>query len=178
MTSNGNTRRVGIITFLERQSGPVSGSELAKQFGVSRQVIVQDVALLRAENRNILSTNKGYILSHPQEKHKGHTAVIAVKHTAEQTLDEMHSIVDYGGAMIDVFIDHDIYGQIRANLVINDEEDAIEFFNKLNNSKSQLLRELTEGCHYHTITAPSKNTLELIRKELQEKRILWDGAGE
>ena len=175
MTSNGNTRRVGIITFLERQSGPVSGSELAKQFGVSRQAIVQDVALLRAENRNILSTNKGYILNHPQEKHKGHTAVITVKHTAEQTLEEMRSIVGYGGTVIDVFVDHDLYGKIRANLVINDEEDAAEFCNKLKNTKSEPLKELTEGCHYHTITAPSKKILDLIRNELQEKGILWEG---
>ena len=178
MTSNGNTRRVGIITFLQRQSGPVSGSELARQFGVSRQVIVQDVALLRAENRNILSTNKGYVLFNPQEKQKGHTAVITVKHSAEQTLDEMRAIVGYGGAMLDVFIDHDLYGQVRANLVINDEEDAREFCNKLVNSKSQFLRELTEGCHYHTITAPSNKTLDLIRKELQEMGILAEGAHE
>ena len=175
MTSNGNNRRVGLISFLERQSGPVSGSELAKQFGVSRQAIVQDVALLRAENRNILSTNKGYVLYHPQEKQKGHTAVITVNHTAEQTLDEMRAIVDYGGAMLDVFIDHDLYGQIRANLVINDVEDAQEFCDKLENSNSVFLKELTEGCHYHTITAPSKKILELIRKELREKGILSEG---
>ena len=172
MNSNGNNRRVGIISFLERQSGPVSGSELARQFGVSRQVIVQDVALLRAENRNILSTNKGYVLHHPHEKQKGYTAVITVEHTAEQTLEEMRTIVDYGGAMLDVFIDHELYGQIRANLVINDVEDAQEFCDKLENSKSEFLKELTEGGHYHTITAPSKKILEMIRKELREKGIL------
>ena len=175
MTSNGNNRRVGIISFLERQSGPVSGSELARQFGVSRQAIVQDVALLRAENRNILSTNKGYVLYHPHEKQKGQTAVITVNHTAGQTLDEMRAIVDYGGAMLDVFIDHDLYGQIRANLVINDAEDAQEFCDKLESSKSEFLKELTEGCHYHTITAPSMKVLEMIRKELQEKGILSEG---
>lgn len=172
MTSNGNTRRTGIITYLQRQTDPVSGSELAKQFGVSRQVIVQDIALLRAENRAIVSTNKGYKLVQSQEKHNGYTAVVTVNHTAEQALEEMRSIVDYGGSMLDVFIDHDLYGQIRVDMVINDEEDAKEFYHKLENSKSMPIKEFTEGCHYHTIAAPSKKILGLIRKELQEKGIL------
>lgn len=174
MTLDGNARRTAILVFLERQTGPVSGSELSRQFGVSRQVIVQDIALLRAENRNILSTNKGYVLFHPQEKHTGYTTVISVKHTAEQVLDEMLSIVEYGGSMLDVFIDHDLYGQIRANLVINDVDDAAEFCHKLSRNGSPTLKELTEGCHYHTISAPSEKVLNLIRRELQEKGILGE----
>ena len=173
MTSNGNSRRTAIIAYLQRQTTPVSGTELAKQFGVSRQSIVQDIALLKAENRNIVSTNKGYVLNHhPQEKRKGFTDVITVNHTAEQTLEEMCSIVDYGGAMLDVFIDHDLYSQIRVELVIDDREDAEEFCEKMKQSKSKPLKELTEGYHYHTITAPSKKVLELIKEELREKGIL------
>ncbi len=174
MTLDGRARRAAIITFLERQSAPVSGSELAKQFGVSRQIIVQDVALLRAENRNILSTNKGYVLQHSHRKHGICTNVIAVNHTAEQTLEEMYTIVDYGGTMMDVFIDHDLYGQIRVDLVIDDKEDAEEFCSKMRSSSSRPLNELTEGCHYHTITAPSEKVLELIKNELREKGFLAD----
>lgn len=173
MTANGNTRRTGIVSYLARQTEPVSGTELAKQFGVSRQSIVQDIALLRAENRNIVSTNKGYVLyTNPQKKRGGFTDVITVDHTAEQTLEEMYAIVDYGGAMLDVFIDHDLYSQIRVDLVIDDREDAEEFCEKLKNSKSKPLKELAEGCHYHTITAPSRKALELIREELKKKGIL------
>lgn len=172
MTLDGNARRTAILVYLQRQTGPVSGTELAKQFGVSRKVIVQDIALLRAENRNILSTNKGYVIFHPQEKHIGYTAVITVNHTPEQALDEMLSIVEYGGSMLDVFIDHDLYGQIRANLVINDVDDANEFCHKLSSNNTTHLREFSEGNHYHTISAPSEKTLDLIRKELQEKGIL------
>ncbi|MCH5340383.1 MAG: transcription repressor NadR [Acetatifactor sp.] len=172
MTLDGNARRTAILVYLQRQTGPVSGTELAKQFGVSRKVIVKDIALLRADNRNILSTNKGYVLYHPQEKHSGYTAVITVNHTPEQALEEMLSIVEYGGSMLDVFIDHDLYGQIRANLVINEADDANEFCQKLSQSNTVPLKEFTEGCHYHTISAPSERTLDLIRKELQEKGIL------
>lgn len=178
MALDATARRTAIIVYLERQSGPVSGSELARQFGVSRQVIVQDIALLRAEHRHILSTNKGYVLLHAQEKHKGFTDVITVKHTVEQTMEEMSSIVDYGGSMLDVFIDHDLYGQIRIDLVIDDTEDAQEFYEKLQSSKSGPMKELTEGCHYHTITAPSKKALGLIRQELREKGILVEKVSE
>lgn len=174
MTLDGTARRTAIIDYLRTKTTPVSGTELAKHFGVSRQIIVQDVALLRAENRNILSTNKGYVLHHPQEQRKGCTAAIMVKHTADQTIEEMRSIVDYGGSMLDVFVDHDLYGQIRVDLVINDIRDAEEFCEKMKISTSKPLKVLTEDCHYHTITAPSEKAMERIMGELKEKGFLID----
>lgn len=174
MNLDGTARRTAIVEYLGTHATPVSGTELAKHFGVSRQIIVQDVALLRAENRNILSTNKGYVLFQPQAQRSGCSAVIMVRHTAEQTLEEMRSIVDYGGSMLDVFIDHDLYGQIRVDLVINDINDAEEFCAKMLNSNSKPLKALTEGCHYHTVKAPSEKALELIMKELKEKGMLLD----
>lgn len=171
---DGNARRKAIVSYLEDKTVPTNGTELSRLFGVSRQVIVQDIALLRAENRNILSTNKGYVLFHPQEKHTGCTAVLMVRHTSEQTLEEMRTIVDYGGSMLDVFVDHDLYGQIRVDLVINDLADAEEFCAKMKESTSRPLKELTEGCHYHTIKVPSEKALELIKKELREKEILLE----
>lgn len=172
MTLEGSARRAAIIDYLNTRTTPVSGTELAGHFGVSRQIIVQDVALLRAENRNILSTNKGYMLFHSNKQRSGCTAVIMVRHTAEQTLEEMRSIVDYGGSMLDIFIDHDLYGQIRVDLVINDIRDALEFCDKLQNSSSKPLKALTGDCHYHTIKAPSQKALELIMSELKEKGFL------
>lgn len=174
MNLDGNARRKAIMEYLSSKASPVSGMELAKHFGVSRQIIVQDVALLRAENRDILSTNKGYVLFHSQEKRAGCSAVIMVKHSAEQTLEEMRSIVDYGGSMLDVSIDHDLYGQIRVDLVINDLQDAEEFCRKMKQSSSKPLKVLTDDYHYHTIKAPSEKALELIKKELREKGILID----
>ncbi|MCM1569090.1 MAG: transcription repressor NadR [Roseburia sp.] len=171
---NSEMRRKEIITYLETKTAPVNGMELARHFHVSRQVIVQDIALLRAENKNILSTNKGYLLFHPQEKHVGCTAVLTMKHTAEDTLEEMRSIVEFGGRMLDVSIDHDLYGQIRVDLVINDMQDAEDFCRKLKQSTSRPLKELTEGCHYHTVQAPSEKALALIRQELREKHILLE----
>lgn len=174
MTLDGTSRRIAIMEYLNNKSIPVSGTELAKQFGVSRQIIVQDIALLRAENRNILSTNKGYVLFHPQDKRNGYTTVVMVKHTAAQTLEEMQAIVDFGGSMLDVSVEHDLYGQIQVDLVINDMQDAEEFCTKMKHSKSKPLKELTEGCHYHTIKAPSEKALSLIKQELREKGFLME----
>ncbi len=172
MSLEGNARRNAIVAYLTDKSTPVSGMELAKHFSVSRQIIVQDVALLRAENRDILSTNKGYTLFHPKVKRSDCTAVIMVRHTAKQTLEEMTTIVDYGGCMLDVSIDHDLYGQIRVDLEINDRKDAEEFCSKMEQSSSKPLKALTEDCHYHTITAPSEKALALIKKELKDKGFL------
>lgn len=172
MNMDGNKRRTAIMEYLSQKTTPASGTELARLFGVSRQIIVQDVALLRAENRNILSTNKGYMLFHPQDKRSGCTAVIMVRHTAEQSLEEMRSIVDYGGSMLDVSVDHDFYGQIRVDLVINDLHDAEEFCDRMKHSSSEPLMALTGDCHYHTIKAPSEKALGLIRQELREKGFL------
>ena len=174
MNLDGASRRAAIMEYLNHKTTPVSGTELAGLFGVSRQIIVQDIALLRAENRDILSTNKGYMLFQPQNKRNGCTAVIMVKHTEEQTLEEMRSIVDYGGSMLDVSIDHDLYGQIQVDLVINDMRDAEEFCKKMMHSASRPLKALTEDCHFHTIKAPSDKALALIKQELREKGFLLE----
>lgn len=172
MITDGTTRRKEIIAYLSARTEPVNGTELARIFGVSRQVIVQDVALLRAENREILSTNKGYILYQPTNTQNNCTAVILVHHGAEQTFEEMRTIVEYGGRMLDVFVDHDLYGQIRADLVINDIKDAEDFCRKMKSSASRPLKELTGSCHYHTITAPTAKIIDLIKNDLSEKGFL------
>lgn len=172
MISEGSKRRANIIGFLSTRTTPVSGTELAKQFGVSRQVIVQDIALLRAENRDILSTNKGYLLFKPEPKSHMMRDVIMVKHNSSQILDEMASIVELGGKMLDVSIDHDLYGQIRCDLVINNMEDAKEFVKNIQQSRSKPLNVLTDDYHYHTISAPSKKAMDLIKGDLKEKGYL------
>lgn len=171
-TSEGAVRRKALLEYLSKQTIPVNGTDLAGIFHVSRQVIVQDIALLRAENRNILSTNKGYMIFQSGGHTNGSSAVIMVNHTAEQTLDEMRAIVELGGRMLDVSVDHDLYGHIRLDLVINNIRDAEEFCSKMAESKSLPLKTLTDGYHFHTIQAPSEKALELIRQELLRLKIL------
>lgn len=111
--SEGDRRRAQILEILRESEQPVSGTDLAGRLHVSRQVIVQDVALLRAENKEIMSTYKGYVLP-SVEKQSGCVRVFRVNHTTEETLDELQTMVDYGGTVLDVFVEHPLYGQIRA----------------------------------------------------------------
>lgn len=116
---NAEKRRDNILKLLAESDSPLSGTDLAKCLAVSRQVIVQDIALLRAGNKNILSTNKGYLLFHEEEKMKGRKRSVKVRHTQQQILDELCTIVDLGGHILDVVVAHEIYGQITCDLIIN-----------------------------------------------------------
>ena len=124
-------RRKQIVKILEESKEPISGTILAKKLSVSRQIIVQDIALLRAENKNILSTNKGYLISNTSDENNRIQRVICSCHTKEQIRDELYTIVDMGGRVRKVFVNHDIYGQISADLLIFSRKDADEFVHKV-----------------------------------------------
>ena len=115
--TEGEERREHIIKLLTQTKKPISGTELARQMKVSRQVIVQDIALLRASNRNILSTNKGYLYDRADEK-KVARRTFFVCHTDEQMAEELFAIVDNGGRLRDVVVEHEIYGQITVDLIL------------------------------------------------------------
>jgi len=166
----GEQRRIKIIHILKETNEPISGTELAKLLGVSRQIIVQDIALLRAVNRNILSTTKGYVLYY-QEEQKVNRCFL-VKHTNDQIEDELCAIVDNGGKVLDVIVMHDIYGEISTGLIIKTRQDVYDFVEKLKNRKTMPLKDLTDGVHLHTVEADSEEILNRIEARLKEKGYL------
>ena len=168
----GEERRKKIIEILKNSAEPVSGAELAKRLGVSRQVIVQDIALLRAVNRNIISTTRGYVLYY-QEVQKVNRCFL-VKHTDGEIEDELCTIVDNGGKVLDVIVMHDIYGEISAGLIIKSRQDVYDFVEKLKEQKTVPLKELTGGVHLHTIEADSEAILDSIERKLREKKYLYE----
>ncbi len=163
----GEVRREKIIECLNKSRNPMSGTELAKLLGVSRQVIVQDIALLRAVNKNILSTNKGYIMHNPLADETKFRRTIRVHHTDEETRDELYTIVDYGGKVLDVVVEHDLYGQLSVDLILKNRQDVDEFMTKMHDSTDQPLKVLTNGSHLHTIEADSKLNLDAIEQKLK-----------
>ena len=169
---SGEKRREQIISIIRKSDVPVSGTELAKRMEVSRQVIVQDIALIRAENHNILSTNKGYVYRTEDGETANPKRVFYVKHTTDQVLDEFLTILELGGTILDVAVEHEIYGQIRADLLIESPSDAHDFDKRLANCKDNPLKVLTDDCHYHTVAAPSERLLDLIQQELMLKGYL------
>ena len=168
----GKSRREKLIALLQQADMPVSGTELAKVLGVSRQVIVQDIALLRAVDKNILSTNKGYVLYVPELQAGRVKRSLAVTHTKKQIQDELYTIVDYGGKVLDVVVEHDIYGQIMVDLILCNRLDVDDFVERIENSKSRPLKVLTEGEHWHTVEADSEKVLDKIEEKLREKGYL------
>ena len=168
----GETRRTKILDVLKSQHTPISGTALAKQFHVSRQVIVQDIALMRAENHWILSTNKGYVYRTEELDDTQPKRVFWVKHSTEQVLDEFMTVLDLGGKILDVAVEHELYGQICVDLMIETVQDAHDFVSRLSKCKDNPLKVLTDDCHYHTVAAPSEKLLDLIERELSEKGLM------
>ena len=160
---DGKIRRNKIIEVLKNETEPVSGSALARKMGVSRQVIVQDITLLRTAYP-ILATAKGYLLYPPTEKKCRRT--FCVKHSMEETRDELNAIVDHGGMVLDVVVEHDIYGEIRADLMLSCRKEVEEFCNKLEQSRSGPLNIIGCGVHYHTVEAANEKILEEIAENL------------
>ena len=168
----GEERRTQILQMLKDQTSPLSGTALADAFHVSRQVIVQDIALMRAENHRILSTNRGYLYHRTDSAGLLPKRVVSVRHTTEQVLKEFTTVLELGGKILDVVVEHELYGQIRVDLMIESQQDAQEFYEKLMQSKDEPLKILTGDCHYHTIAAPSEKLLDLIEQALQKDGFL------
>lgn len=167
----GSKRREQLVKLLKEQTEPISGGELSRLLGVSRQVIVQDIALLRASEVTIISTTKGYLVYQndlPRIKR-----VFKVKHSTDQIEDELCTIVDNGGKILDVLVAHQIYGEITTALIIRNRQDVYDFVKKVKEQKIVPLKELTDGIHQHTIEADSEATLDRIDKALREKGYLY-----
>lgn len=169
----GEERREKILDILKHSKAPLSGSVLARQLSVSRQIIVQDIALLRAVNKNILSTNKGYVIFHdPLKKEERVRRTIAVSHTDSRILDELCTIVDLGGNVLDVVVEHGVYGQITCDLIIDNRQDAVSFVKQCEKANAKGLNTLTDGIHYHTVEAKSEAMLDAIEEALEKKGYL------
>ena len=165
---NGDERREELIKILENSDGPVSGAELAGRFEVSRQVIVQDIALLRAVNKNILATHKGYVLFREKNPKDQIQRVVCVCHKDQDILNEFECILDFGAKILDCTVEHDVYGQITVELMIQSMDDARKFIAKLENGTSKSLNNLTDGLHYHTIEAANVRILDAVEHALDE----------
>ena len=123
----GENRREQMLQTLKNQEEPISGATLAKRFCVSRQVIVQDIALMRAENHRILSTNKGYVYRTQEQENTQPKRVFCVKHDNDQVFEEFETVLELGGKVLDVAVEHELYGQIRVDLLIETIQDAKDF---------------------------------------------------
>ncbi len=168
----GDLRRKQLIHLLEQATKPLSGSELAKQLEVSRQIIVQDIALLRASNRNIVSTNKGYLFFPDKKSLSRCRRTFAVCHDDSTMAQELYIIVDNGGKLLDVVVEHEVYGQIAVDLFLDNRRDVQDFIEKINKETTHPLHMLTNGRHYHTVEADTEEILDHIEHDLRAHHFL------
>ncbi|MBE6739873.1 MAG: transcription repressor NadR [Ruminococcaceae bacterium] len=158
-------RRTAIVNLLLSSPEAISGSKLSEEFGVSRQIIVQDITVLKGLGYDILSTHNGYIIQKSPLKER----VFKVFHTTAQTEDELNLIVSLGGTVVDVFVWHKVYGKMEAPLNIFSELQVKQFIEGVRTGKSSELMNITGGYHYHTVRAESNEVLDKISDALNEK---------
>lgn len=164
----GSERRNEILNQMKQSQIPISGAQLAKKYDVSRQVIVQDIALIRAAGHDIIATNRGYMLNISHSVHR----VFSVYHTDDEVEEELCTVVDLGGKVVNVMIDHKVYGHMVAELNINSRKKAIAFAEDIRNGNSRPLKNITSNYHAHLIEADSEETLDLIEDALRQKNFL------
>ena len=147
---------------------PVSATVLAEKFSVTRQVIVKDVSILKAEGKEIISTTKGYVL----KKDKGFRISVNVCHDIDAMSEELTAVVDLGGRILNTSINHPVYGTIGESLNIKSRKDIKDFLLRISTEQCQPLLSLTKGSHSHVIEADDEETLKEICQVLKEKGFL------
>ena len=150
----------------------MNATQLAEKFGVSRQIVVGDIALLRASGIDIVSNSRGYRLN---KKSTGLLETkLAVKHRPDQVEEELRLIVENGGTVVDVIIEHELYGEIKGTVDIKNDAEVTAFLNKVEQAHATLLSSLTDGIHLHTIQYPDEETLVKIKQALSQAGILLE----
>ncbi|SFC52782.1 hypothetical protein SAMN04488102_10942 [Alkalibacterium subtropicum] len=165
-------RREEILMLLTNSAEPIVARALAEQFNVSRQVIVGDIALLRAAGQDIYSTPKGYMMR--KAAAPGVTTQLVCVHSREETREELYTIVDTGCEVLDVIVEHPLYGMIRGDLNISSRLEADDFIERLNETDTSLLSTLTHGIHTHTIRAKDETTRDTLIAKLKEKGFIYE----
>lgn len=165
-------RRRYILNLLKNSHEPLTGKSIAEKSGVSRQVIVQDISILKAKDYPIMASSQGYFYMN----HKPNTIrhMIAVHHTPEETEKELYILVDHGITVKNVIVEHPIYGELTASLMVSNRSEVDHFLQTVHDTKASYLSELTEGVHLHTLEADSMNKINLACQKLKEANILLD----
>lgn len=161
-------RRKAIADLLLSSTEAISGGKLSEEFGVSRQIIVQDITVLKGSGYDIISTHNGYIIQKSPLKER----VFKVYHTTEETEDELNTIINLCGTVVDVFVWHKVYGKMTAPLNIFSSLHIKQFIEGVRSGKSIELMNITGGYHYHTVRAESEPILDEIEQALKAKNYI------
>ena len=165
-----DTRRKALAEYLGRARSPVSAAALAREFSVSRQIIVGDVALLRAGGLEVTATPRGYLLPQPPA---GVARTFACRHRGDQMELELNAIVDQGCTVLDVIVEHPIYGQLTGPLRLSSRYEVAQFVARCREEEAAPLSQLTEGVHLHTLLCPDQGAADRVRTALEKLDFLY-----
>lgn len=165
-------RRSAIYEQLTRADAPISATALAQRFSVTRQIIVGDIALLRAEGHSITATPRGYVI--PSET--GLLCTIACHHSGADTQKELFAMVDCGCTVLDVIVEHPVYGQLTAPLALSSRYDVEQFIRRMADSHAQPISALTGGVHLHTLSCPSEDAFTYLKATLADMGMLYEDS--
>ena len=166
------TRRQHIARRLRESAGPLSAAALARELSVSRQIIVGDVALLRAGGLDITATPRGYVLPGPPA---GVVCTFACRHRADQMAEELNAMVDQGCTVLDVIVEHPLYGQLTGPLQLASRYDVGQFISRCAEAGARPLSNLTGGIHLHTLSCPDEDAFRRVREDLRKLGVLLEG---
>lgn len=168
---DGTQRRAEIARFLSSAKGPVSAAALARECSVSRQIIVGDIALLRAGGMDIAATPRGYLV---QRSPSGLVRRVAVRHDGAGMEDELNAMVDQGCTVLDVIVEHPIYGQLTGPLQLVSRYDVSQFIARCRQAEALPLSQLTEGIHLHTLSCPDQAAYDRVCQSLSKLGFLLE----
>lgn len=169
-------RRETILKLLRQSAQPVSASTLAGQLSVSRQIIVGDIALLRAGGADIFATPRGYCLQNAAAA--GLTRRVAVRHDEAGMEAELNTMVDNGCTVVDVIVEHPLYGQLTGPLQLSSRYDVAQFIARSQSADAMPLSQLTDGIHLHTLLCSSESAFQRVTARLREQGILLEESAE
>ncbi|HJV16851.1 MAG TPA: transcription repressor NadR [Bacillales bacterium] len=168
----GEERRSHLLQLLKEADAPITGSELAAKTNVSRQVIVGDITLLKAKKEPIIATSQGYIYMNQSGASTSYERTIACRHTSEEAETELNLLVDHGVTVKDVRIEHPVYGDLTASIMVSNRQEVKQFMEKVIHTKAAFLSVLTDGIHLHTLTAKSETALDQAVEALEKAGFL------
>ena len=167
----GEERRLELLSLLKNAKQPLTGTDLAKHTNVSRQVIVNDMNLLKARNEPIVATSQGYLYMHNMQQTRFERKIVCM-HTSEQAKEELFILVDCGVTVESVIVMHPVYGEIIASIMVSNRLEVEQFVKRVNETKAHYLSALTDGTHLHVISAISEKNLDLAEAKLRERGFL------
>ncbi len=170
----GEERRQKLLELLKMGTEPIKGTDFAKKAGVSRQVIVGDMTLLKARNEPILATSQGYIYMNQSNTGLAYERQIACVHEPSDAKEELYTLVDAGVVVKNVTVEHPVYGELTASIMVANRHEVDLFLSRVKETGASYLSELTGGIHLHLIAATSSEFLDAAIEGMRSKGFLAD----